>query len=411
MVHGPAGGPIRRWGGPQIATLRRITVLTALLLGVDFLDELWSGVPSVGAPGIQASFGLSYTRVAGILLVAPGLLSLLIEPPLFLLADRGSKRRFVLWGLLALGLCQFLAAAAGNAWVLLIALVLAAPLSGIGVNLSQAVLMDANPGERERYMTRWTFMGMAGDLAAPLLFFILAGFAAGWREAFVVSGLLLVGYSLLLSRQTFPERVAGPERGEDVPIRSALREALRNRAVLLWLGGVALCGLLDEILVAFGALYLRDALGADLATRSLILMLFSGGMGLGLFVTDRWLGRGSPMRILGISSAACIVFYLAWILAPSVWLSGLLMFGVGMFTAPLYPIAKAQVYRLLPGRSGMVNALSTVFTSVELAVPLLLGLIADRLGLAVAMCLLLLQPAGLLLLALRSPVGRPQAPA
>jgi fucose permease len=87
------------------------------------------------------------------------------------------------------------------------------------------------------------------------------------------------------------------------------------------------------------------------------------------------------------------------------------MFGVGVFTAPLYPIAKAQVYRELPERSGMVNALTTVFTSVELAVPLLLGLIADRLGLAVAMCLLLLQPLGLLLLALRFRAEGSGAPA
>jgi MFS family permease len=386
-------------------------VLTALLLGVDFLDELWSGVPSVGAPGIQGAFGLSYLRVAGILLVVPGLLALLIEPPLFLLADRASKRRFVVAGLLALGLCQFLAGSAGNAWVLLFALMLSAPLSGVGVNLSQAVLMDANPGERERYMTRWTFMGMAGDLAAPLLFFVLAWFAAGWREAFMVSGLLLVGYALVLSRQTFPEAATERESRNGVSIREALGKALRNRALVLWLAGVAACGLLDEILVAFGALYLREALGADLATRSLILMLFSGGIGLGLLLTDRWLGRVSAMLILGISSAACIGFYLAWIMAPSLWLSGLLMFGVGVFTAPLYPIAKAQVYRELPERSGMVNALTTVFTSVELAVPLLLGLIADRLGLAVAMCLLLLQPLGLLLLALRFRAEGSGAPA
>lgn len=388
-------------------------MLTALLLGVDFLDELWSGVPSVGAPGIQGTFGLSYVSVAGILLVVPGLLALLIEPPLFLLSDRTSKRRFVVGGLLALGLCQFLAGSASNVWMLLVALVLSAPLSGVGVGLSQAVLMDANPAEREKYMTRWTFMGMAGDLAAPLLFYVLAWFAAGWREAFLISGVLLVGYAIALSRQTFPRAGAEVEAQDQVTIREALGEALRNRALLLWLVGVGLCGLLDEILVAFGALYLREALGADLATRSLILMLFTGGMGVGLLLTDRWLTRAPPMRILGISSAACLVFYLAWIAAPSVWMSGLLMCAVGLCTGPLYPIAKAQVYRELPGRSGMVNALTTVFTSVELGVPLALGLVADHVGLAVALCLLAAQPLGLLLLALRFRGGpaRRSAPA
>ena len=30
--------------------------------------------------------------------------------------------------------------------------------------------MDANPGAREHWMVRWTLLGVAGDLATPLLF-------------------------------------------------------------------------------------------------------------------------------------------------------------------------------------------------------------------------------------------------
>ena len=51
----------------------------------------------------------------------------------------------------------------------------------------------------------------------------------------------------------------------------AIRAALRNRRLLLWLTACWLCSLLDEILVAFGALYLKDRFAADGGERSAVL--------------------------------------------------------------------------------------------------------------------------------------------
>jgi fucose permease len=96
-----------------------------------------------------------------------------------------------------------------------------------------------------------------------------------------------------------------------------------------------------------------------------------------------------------MTSVACAGSYLAWLFAPSVWLSTTLFFVVGMTAAPMYPIASAQAYAALPGRSGTVNAAGHLFSPLVMALPWLLGVVADHAGLQLALALLLAQPLGL----------------
>jgi FSR family fosmidomycin resistance protein-like MFS transporter len=376
-------------------------VLTVLLLGVDFLDELTSGIPFVGSPDVQRTFGLSYAMAAGWTLAAIQLLSLLLEPPLFVLADRYPKKRFVCGGLLALGLICILAGLAPSYWVFLLALALLGPASGCGVTLSQAVLMDANPENRERMMTRWTFMGCAGDLATPALLSLLGLFALGWRHGFVLCGLVVVLYAGLLSRQRFPD--SQPERrgAGSVSVRNAFASAIRNRRLLLWSAGVWLCCLLDEIVIAFGALYVRDHLGAGLHVRGAILMLWMAGQLVGLVVVDRLLARVEPLRLLMRFGVCGAVAYVGWVFAPSIWLSGVSMAVAGLFCSALYPIAQAQAYRVLPDHSGTVNAVVHLFLPLTVALPVVLGFVADAFGLTAVLLLLAVQPIGLFWIAAR----------
>jgi MFS family permease len=376
--------------------------LVLLLLAVDFLDELASGIPTVGAPAIQLSFDLSHGMAAGWILGGMMLLSLLLEPPLFIAADRYPRRWFVCGGLLAMGLVCLAAAVAPIYAVLLVVLALYGPASGCGVTLAQATLMDAHPESRERIMTRWTFMGASGDLAAPLLFSLLALVALGWRSAFGLVGVVLLIYALFLWRRRFPDEVEkGHDPGDRVPLGVAVRTAFANRTLLAWLFGVWLCGMLDEILVAFGALHLRHGLGADVQVRSLILgLLMAGGM-VGLLVGDRLLDRLHPLSLLRWSAAGAAAAYLGWVYAPSVPASAVLFFLTGVFSSLLYPIAKAQAYRALPGQSGMVNAVAQIFAPLSVILPFALGAVADRFGLVWALVVLSAQPIGLLLISLR----------
>jgi MFS family permease len=376
--------------------------LAGLLVGIDFLDEV-AGIAFVGAPDLRDEFGLGYGAAALVLFVLPQLAAFLIEAPVFVLAERWPRKPLVVCGLALLGASLVAAGLAPGAVALAAALALASPASGIGVNAAQATLVDAQPEQRERVLARWAIAGALGDLAAPALFAGLAALSLGWREAFVVTGLVVFAYALALLPFRFPSGGGGEvdEETEEVPLREALRGALRNRPLLGWLVGVSLCGMLDEVLVAFAALHLEAGLGASLAERGLALGGLSAGGLVGLVVSERLLRRLDPLRLLRWSSALCSVCFAAWLCAASVAASGALLALVGCFASPLYPIAKAQAYRALPGRSGLVVAGSQLLAPLELVAPLALGLVADAVGLRLALALLLLQPAGLFLLASR----------
>lgn len=381
--------------------------MVALLLGVELIDELYSGVPSVGAADIQAGFAASYTVTAWTLLLGPGLVALVVEPVLFVLADRYPRKWFVCGGLFAMAFTAFAAALAPNVMVLGAAIALAFLGSGCGVALAQATLVDARPHERERALTRWALFGELGDLLAPVSMAGLAALGLGWRAAYGAVGVVVLVWAILLARRSFPASAETDEDEEEEPgVFDALRAAITNRRLLFWLGATALCDLLDEIVVVFATLYLRDHLAAGPVARSIVIGAGVAGAIAGVLITDRLLARVAPLRLLFGSSLACGVSYVAWLVVPNLWLSAALFFVVGVTAAPMYPIASAQAYAALPGRSGTVNAAGHVFTPVMLAMPWVLGTIADDFGARAALALLLMQPIGLAVItvyALRNP--------
>lgn len=352
----------------------------------------------LGAPAIQGDHGLSYSAVALVLFVVPQLAGIVLEPPLYLLADRWPRKPFVVSGLLGLGAGLVLAGLSRTAGELAAALGLAAVGGGVGVNLAQATLMDARPADRERLMARWALLGTLGDLTTPALFAALAAVSLGWRAAFVVTGVLGAAYALALGAVPFPAPApAAPSSPR--PLRTAPAQALRNRRLRRWLLGVWLCSLLDELLVTFAALHLDTALRASPPQRSLVLACFVGGGVAGLALAGRLLAGLEPLRLLRGASAGCALAYAGWMLAPDVVSSAVLMAVVGICAAPLYPIAQAQAYRALPEQSGMVMAAAALFAPLDLVFPFVLGSVADAAGLSAALALLALQPVGLFFLA------------
>lgn len=377
--------------------------LAPLLVGVAFLDELASGIPFVGSPEIKSEFGVSYAAAAGWLLFAITALGFALEPPLFLLSDRLPRRWFVCGGLALLGLVCVGAGLAPGYGLLVVALLLYGPLSGCGVALAQATLADASRDRLERALLRWTFAGALGDLATPSLIALAAVFASGWRTSFVLAGGVLVAYAALLWTRTFPEssgRVADDEPRES--LRAALLSALREPLLLRWAIAVSLCALLDEIMVAFASLYLRDVLGLSLGARTSALSAEIAGAVVGLALGQVLLRRVAPLRLLLASALGCAVSWFAFLSVESAAAASFWLFATGALASLQYPIAKAQAYRALPDRSGAVNAVLTLFGVIELPLPIAIGLLADRFGLGIALATLAAQPIGLALVVVSS---------
>ncbi|MFO0728072.1 MAG: MFS transporter [Myxococcota bacterium] len=376
---------------------------------IDLLDELASGVPVLGAPDLRAAFELRYGGTAWIILVGPILLATFIEAPLLARSDRWPRERSIAVALLFQAVFLGLAGLTTHPWGLALALGLWGAAAGVTTGVAQAALIAETPGEEERVLARWAFFGSLGDALAPPLVGASLAILGSLRPALFAVAAVLLFQALaiaLLPRESSLQTAGGggdepaEEEEADPSWGAALRTALRAPGLLLWLGAAQLCTLLDEIVVAFGGMYMRDVGAVEPALRSAAFLLFAAAGALALAVVDRLLVRHPPELVLRFSALLCGLSFGAWFFlrdpAPM-----LLAFAlVGAFAAPLYPMAQAQAFRASPGRPGRVAAVEKLLAPIDALAPLVLGWIADRAGIQVAVALLVLEPLGLLVISL-----------
>jgi MFS family permease len=383
---------------------RRLTSLTALLFAIAALDELASGVPSSGAPDIERALALSHAGTTAILFLVPGIVGLVLDPVVFWLAERLGRPLLIRLGLALHAVAAFAAAWAPGPVSLAFAMALWFVAAGAATGLTEATLVDAWPDRQARTMARWTLLSLIGDFAGPALVGVLAtalGGHAAWRPAFVITGALFTVWTLALSLRSFPAAPA-PAADDEPPLWQAVRDALGDRVLIAWMFGTALCNLLDEILVVFASLRVRDDLGASPLWQTATIGAFVAGGALGLVALGRVLARwpGRERRRLILFGTACAIAFAVWLATPVVWLAAPCMVVVGATASPLYPLASAQAYARRPGRASVVIVASNLFGPLGLALPWLLGVIADHTNVLTALACLIAQPIGLVALAI-----------
>jgi hypothetical protein len=176
--------------------------------------------------------------------------------------------------------------------------------------------------------------------------------------------------------------------------------------LLRWLIVLFMATMVDEIFLGFTGLLLRDRLHASITTTSLILALgMIGGM-IGLIALERLLARRPESQHLGIRllpwlALLTLAGVAALLLAQDLWLAALALGAIGFGATGWYPVAKAAAYGRLPGRPGMLLAITGLLTPLELVLPAVVGGLADRFGLVVALGFLGVAPLGVLLFAPR----------
>jgi MFS family permease len=372
---------------------RRVSSVGLVLTSIDFFDELASGLPSAGAPELRTALDTGVALLTFVVFTAPQLFALLVDTPLLVWAERRGRGPMVALGLFGMGLSLVLSGLARTPLEFGLAFALYHPASGLACSFAQASLMDHEPERREHGMTSWVLAGTLGDLCAPLAIWAAVLLADSFRGAWLVVGAVLIVLAPLIARQRLPH--TRPAEDED-EAGGTFRSALRNRPLLAWLAGVGLCGLFDETLTAFGALWLTERFpGSTLAVTAGLTACTAGGV-LGLVALHRLLHRFSARLLLGVSCACSVVLFLGWLASTSILGSTLWLFLLGVVIGWQYPLAQAQAYRAAE-RSGQVVVLGPLVSAFELASPIALGLLADRGGLTLSLVALLAQPVGLLL--------------
>lgn len=274
--------------------------------------------------------------------------------------------------------------------MLLVAFALLYPASGAFVSLSQAALMDLQPGQREHNMARWNFAGSVGAVAGPLLLALFAWTGLGWRGLFAGFALLAVALVALAVRA--PDHVDG----ERPRVREALR-MLTRREVFRWLFLLELSDLLLDVFLAFLALYLVDEADASIAAAGLAVAVWTGAALVGSALIIPLLKRVEGLRYLRASAMLTIPLFAAFLVVPGLVAKLFLVGALGLVNAGWYPVLKARLYGALGEASALVLTVGALFP-LNAVLPLAIAALAERLGLAAALWPLLAAPVALLLL-------------
>lgn len=380
--------------------LKRASLLRLTLINMGLLDELLTGFFVVGLPLVRDQLGLSYEQV-GLVFSAGALSAMILEPVLNLLSDQNSKRWWILGGLLALACGTVLAGSTHNFILLLVAFAIIYPANGAAVGLSQAALIDSAPNESTRIMTRWTLMSSIGDLLSPVVVTTTLSIGLGWPGLCWIAAGFWLATALVIWPQHFPNSIDLPDEENGIPIVSALvglRQGLRDPILLRWIVLSVLPTMLDEIFLTFAILYLRDVLHASQIVTGLTIGAQMVAACLGLLLIDRLLKRIAPVRLLTYGALLTLIGIVGLLSVRTIWFAPIALFAIGLGATGLYPIAQAEAYARWPGRSGTVLAIVGLGEPFEVALPGIVGLLADHFGVLAALGLLGLAPLLILLL-------------
>jgi FSR family fosmidomycin resistance protein-like MFS transporter len=412
MTAGAASDPVRaRLARPGTAVL-----LAAL--AVELVDELVDGSKGAALPLIRHDLGLNYIQV-GLLTAVPLIVGSMLELPMGVLSGSGVRRRRLILGGGLVFIAAILAAGLARSFVvLLIALTAFFPASGAFVSLTQAAMMDAAPDRQAQHMARWTLAGSAGAVAGPLLAAAVLTAGGTWRLAFaIVAAAAAVAWVAVAvtsgARRGQPSQPgigtaaehgealtawAGEDADNDIgwPGWRPAFALVRRSGALRWLTLLEVSDLLLDVLTAFLAVYLVVVVHASPTVAALGVAVRLGAGLAGDVILIRLLEHSDGRRLLRASVPLALGLFPALLLVPGIGPKLGVLAALTLATAPWYPVLQAELYGSLPGHSGLAVSLTSAASLVGGLGPLVVGLLAQRFGLGVAMASLCVAPIAML---------------
>lgn len=362
------------------------------LYGTELLDEFIYGLQGAVLPHLKSDLALTYTQV-GLLFTVPGLISIVGEPIIGLLGDTRYRRALVIGGIVATALGLLLTGIGQTFAVILLAFCILYIASGAYVSLAQATLIDRDPMRAEQTMARWTLLGQIGVTIAPLIVTALFALGYGWRGLYLALAGVAGVYTALLLRQRFDAHAGAEKRASLREMARHLLAALRTRELLRWILLTELADFMLDKLLEVTGLYFHDVVGVSLAVASGAVAVFTIAGLIGNTLLVPALERVSGLRV---SAVIVLATYIAFLLAPSVWLKFALIGILSFCTTGWYAILRGRTYAVLPGQSGLIVSVTALGNISGVFVPLILGRIADTFGLQWAMWVLALGPLALM---------------
>lgn len=215
---------------------------------------------------------------------------------------------------------------------------------------------------------------------APLLVGFLVQKAVGWRPAVV----LIAAVSLSLGVWLLLRFGGSPQSASARKIPAKQTGKLPGMYWIWWLAlmlGIAV----EYCIIYWGADFVEKVLGFSKNTATQSVSLFMAGMIIGRFFGSRLLERVPPMKLIsGSISLSVFGFALFWSgISPLLGLVGLMLLGLG--GANLYPVLVSMAIASAGELKAEAGARATLATGTAiLFLPLVLGIVSDKMGIRLA---------------------------
>ena len=361
-----------------------MSALAAVLL-VRLADEAAVFLPFGTLESFRADLGLTYAQAGTVLAaIAPGA----VAGGVFVAgADRFSRRVIAGGGALGFALSLAMFALGASFAMLALAGFVMGMASTAMVDGAEVALVDMAGDDLRRYLARSNLLATVGDVLGPALIAAAAVAGLSWRAAFGAGAVLMGIYALALAGVQLPPPARGEEADDSAhgsKRDAGLAAVLRDPAV--WVMG--LIGLLmvpfDEPLVGFTIALLENDRGASAAAATLVAFVgICGGVLAFAVLARRFEGVPDDRLLLGSVAAmtAGAVAIAAAPVLPLVAVAGLVT-SVGLNLAWL--AVQHRSLTLRPGQVGTTKAVLGTIESTGFWIPVAVGVMADRVGLTLA---------------------------
>jgi len=237
-----------------------------------------------------------------------------------------------------------------------------------------AALSDEHQEKSAVAITEANLLSSLINALAPLLVGWFAYTLFGWRLALILGALSLLVLFAFLGKSAAPVAKKSdliPQEGFSLPF-------------LYWVYwfGLVLAVSVEFCMVFWSAAYMETILGMDKANAAQAVSLFMAGMIGGRLVSSRLAHTIAPRKmVLGSILLAGVGFFFYWTAAsPWIGMAGLAITGLGV--ACLYPLIISLAIATAEGNTVQASTRATLASGTAiLALPLMLGRLADLAGL------------------------------
>lgn len=266
-----------------------------------------------------------------------------------------------------------------------VAYVLFGLAGGALTHTGDVVVVESYPAAPDRAYARATLLDTVGALLSPLLVTLSLWQGWSWRWLLVTGGGLGTIYAVALLSNGLPSP-PGLQQEDGERVWTALRQnvgvVLRDRRAMRWLLLLFIFDVM-EMTNLLKTIWLAQTVGMSQAQIGLYVMAEHAVGIVSLLVLDSWRRGSSTRHVLRVVTLCSAILYPLWLLTPGIWPRVILMVPLTFFFAMFWPVLKANTLASAPGRAGAVSAVRSLFGLIPL--PLLFGLLADGVGLTMAM--------------------------